>query len=410
MHETAVGHVDPVVPVLLGLTLIFIAAKLGAIIAEKLGQPSVLGELGAGIVVGNLTLANIPYLEFLKHDHSLEIFAGIGVIILLFEVGLETSVKEMVAVGFKSLVVALVGVVLPFVFGYLAAGWIMPELAEINRIFMGAILTATSVGITARVFKDLNFLSASEAKIVLGAAVIDDILGLIILAVVSGIAVTGHVELGTIGLISGKAIGFVIACLVIGILLAKKTFKLISVFKLPGMMLIASLVICFIFAYFANQVGLATIVGAFCAGLVLEDVHFKEFSVFEKDKTIEDYIHPISMFFVPIFFVSTGMQVDLSVFADTSIVTAALIISVIAIAGKLVCGWSFTSKESVNRAIIGAGMIPRGEVGLIFATVGKGIGVVDDKLYAITVIMVILTTLVSPPVLDALIKISRKES
>ena len=211
----------------------------------------------------------------------------------------------MVAVGFKSLVVALVGVVLPFVFGYLAAGWIMPELAEINRIFMGAILTATSVGINARVFKDLNFLSASEAKIVLGAAVIDDILGLIILAVVSGMAVTGHVELGTIGLISGKAIGFVIACLVIGILLAKKTFKLISVFKLPGMMLIASLVICFIFAYFANQVGLATIVGAFCAGLVLEDVHFKEFSVFEKDKTIEDYIHPISMFFVPIFFVST---------------------------------------------------------------------------------------------------------
>lgn len=392
---------DPVVPVLLGLIVIMVAAKLGAIIMERLGQPAVLGELVAGIVAGNLVLLNYTCLEFIKTEHTIEVLAGLGVIILLFEVGLESKITEMLAVGSRSLLVAIVGVITPFLLGYLVVGSILTDLTTIQKIFMGAILTATSVGITARVFKDLNFIKTEEARIVLGAAVIDDILGLIILAIVSALAVSGTLDVGNIITVSSKAFGFVFISLLLGGLLAKRTIKLISVFKLPGMMLVVALTICFTGSYLANLSGLAPIVGAFAAGLVLEDLHFKPF---DSQTSIEDYIRPISYFFVPIFFVLTGMKVDLSVFANMEVLSASLAITAIAIVGKLICGWAFTSKTPINRWVIGIGMAPRGEVGLIFATVGKSIGVVNDEIYAITIIMVILTTLVAPPVLNLLIK------
>ncbi len=405
------AHVDPVVPELLGLSIILVAAKLGAVFAERFKQPEVLGELLAGIIVGNLVLFNFDSFSFLMHDHFIEIFASLGVIILLFEVGLESKVHEMMAVGLKSFTVAIAGVVTPFLVGYYVSGMILPDLPEISKIFMGAILTATSVGITARVFKDLKFTQEAEARIVLGAAVIDDILGLIILAVVSGMAACSgvadcsDVSASQITIISAKAIGFVVAAVVLGQMLAHKTIKLISFFKIPGMMLTTALVACFMGSYLANQMGLAPIVGAFAIGLVLEDVHFKSFM---SKISIEEAIQPISILMVPVFFVMTGMQVDLSVFADPSIITAALAVTVAAILGKLVCSWAFWSAAPMKRWIIGVGMIPRGEVGLIFASVGKSIGVIDDRLYAITVIMVILTTLLPPPILSSLIKSSRK--
>ncbi|MDA1021168.1 MAG: cation:proton antiporter [Cyanobacteria bacterium] len=395
------AHHDPVVPVLLGLSVVLIAAKIGAIIAEKLKQPEVLGELTAGILVGNIVLFNYSGLEFIKHDQHIAIFAELGVIILLFDVGLEANVKEMLAVGFKSLLVAIAGVITPFLIGYYITGMIVPDISNISKIFMGAILTATSVGITARVFKDLDFMKQEAARIVLGAAVIDDILGLIILAIVTGMAQSGQIEIDSIVSISVKAIGFVVISLILGIMLAQRTIKLMSVFKIPGMMLTTALVLCFMGAYLANQAGLATIVGAFAIGLVLEEVHFKSFLT---EYSIHDYIRPLSYLFVPIFFVITGMQVDLAVFAKPSTVIAALAITAVAIIGKLICGWAFTSSSPINRMIIGIGMVPRGEVGLIFATVGKSIGVINDELYAITVIMVILTTLIPPPILNYLIQ------
>lgn len=404
-------HVDPVVPELLGLSLILVAAKAGAVVAERLKQPEVLGELLAGIIVGNLVLFNFDAFSFLMHDHFIEIFASLGVIILLFEVGLESKVHEMLAVGVKSFTVAIAGVVTPFVIGYYVSGMVLPDLPEISKIFMGAILTATSVGITARVFKDLKYTKEPEARIVLGAAVIDDILGLIILAVVSGMAACSGVADCTdvsatqIGIISAKAIGFVVVAVVLGNMFASKTIKLISFLKVPGMMLTTALVACFMGSYLANQMGLAPIVGAFAIGLVLEDVHFKNFM---SKTSIEEAIQPISILMVPVFFVMTGMQVDLSVFADPTIITAALLVTAAAILGKLVCAWAFSSDKPMNRLIVGIGMIPRGEVGLIFASVGKSIGVIDDRLYAITVIMVILTTLLPPPILSSLIKSSRK--
>jgi Kef-type K+ transport system membrane component KefB len=263
------------------------------------------------------------------------------------------------------------------------------------------MLTATSVGITARVFKDLNFLGTKEAKIVLGAAVIDDILGLIILAVVSGIAVTGVIDFISIGSISLKAIIFILLSVLAGLFLAKKSIKLIAnKWNVPGMMLSLALLICFMGAYLANQFGLATIVGAFSMGLILDDVHFKNFN---SSKTLEEYIQPLSMFLVPIFFVITGLNVDVSVLQDPAVIYSSIALCLVAILSKLACGWAFPSKEKFSRILIGVGMIPRGEVGLIFASVGKSIGVVDDRLYAVAVIVVITTTLVTPPILAFLI-------
>ncbi|MFM7459178.1 MAG: cation:proton antiporter [bacterium] len=394
-------HLNPVVSVLLGLSIVILAGKIGAVLANSFKQPLVLGELLAGITLAGFSLLGFNGFDFLKDNSILEIFSSLGVIILLFEVGLESQLAEMVAVGIKSLLVAIIGVILPFILGYYVSGMIIQDLPNISKIFIGAMLTATSVGITARVFKDLNFLDTKEAKIILGAAVIDDILGLIILAVVSGIAATGVVDFISIGSISLKATIFIILSVLAGLFLAKTTITLIAnKWNVPGMMLSLALVICFMGAYLANQFGLATIVGAFCMGLILDDVHFKNFN---SDKTLEEYIQPISVFLVPVFFVVTGLHVDISLLQDPIVIYSSIALCLVAIFSKLACGWAFPSKEKFSRILIGVGMIPRGEVGLIFASVGKSIGVVDDRLYAVAVIVVITTTLVTPPVLAFLI-------
>ncbi len=381
--------------VLLGLSIILIAAKIGALIANRFKQPEVLGELVAGIVIGNFFAA-----QFIGENLVLAILGELGVIILLFEVGLESNLAEMLAVGLKSFIVAIVGVITPFALGYYVSGVLMPNIDQMQQVYIGAILTATSVGITARVFKDLHFTQSIEARIVLGAAVIDDVLGLIILAVVAGLA-QSDINTTQVTLISAKAIGFVVIAVAVGAMLARRTVKLFSAFNIPGLMLTIALALCFMGAYLADQAGLAAIVGAFCVGLVLDEVHFKSF---QGERSIHDYIRPIAIFFVPIFFVLTGMKVKLEVFTDLSVLSVALAITAVAILGKLVCGWCFSSSTPINRLIIGVGMIPRGEVGLIFATVGKAIGVVNDEIYAITVIMVILSTLIPPPILSWLIK------
>lgn len=394
-------HLDPIVNVLLGLSIVILAAKVGAVLANSFKQPLVLGELLAGVALASFSLLGFNGFDFLKDNSSLEIFSSLGVIILLFEVGLESKLSEMVAVGVKSLLVATVGVIVPFILGYYVSGMIIHDLPNVSKIFIGAMLTATSVGITARVFKDLNFLNTKEAKIVLGAAVIDDILGLIILAVVSGIAATGVVDFISIGSISLKATIFILLSVLAGLFLAKKSITLIAnKWNIPGMMLSLALVICFMGAYLANQFGLATIIGAFCMGLILDDVYFKDF---HSSKTLEEHIQPISAFLVPIFFVVTGLNVDVSVLNDPTVIYSSIALCLVAIFSKLACGWAFPSKEKFSRILIGVGMIPRGEVGLIFASVGKSIGVVDNRLYAIAVIVVITTTLVTPPILAFLI-------
>lgn len=402
------GHVDPVTPILLGLVVILFAAKLGAYIAVKIHQPPVLGELVAGIIIGNLMLVGFDGFEFIKDHKSFEVLAGIGVVLLLFEVGLESSLGELIKVGFSATLVAVIGVVLPFFLGWWTSSLLLPDKSEYVHAFVGATLCATSVGITARVLKDLKKIASPEAKIILGAAVIDDVLGLIILAVVSGVIASaaatgdGTISFTDISWITLKAVGFLLGALLIGVRVAPHVFRFGARMQVEGMLLAISLVFCFMLAYLANLMGLATIVGAFAAGLIIDGTGFARFFG-DGEPSIDDLIIPVSRFFVPIFFVTMGMKVEIQSFLDLRVLTLAAVITVAAIAGKQICSLAVVSK-GLNRVAIGIGMVPRGEVGLIFAAIGSeltlgGERIIGPTLFSAIVVMVAVTTMVTPPAL-----------
>lgn len=400
------SHGDPSALVVLALALILIGAKLGGDLAARLGQPAVLGELAVGVLLGNLDLLGFDRFEFLGTNVGVDLIARIGVLVLLFEVGLESTVGQMMKVGLSASLVAVLGVVVPFILGYLGAQLVVPDLGFYTHLFVGATLTATSVGITARVLKDIGRSTSPEARIILGAAVIDDVLGLVILAVVTGVvagASTGaSVSPADVGLIIGKALAFLVGALVIGRLVSRPLYALASNLQSRGVLLALSLSFCFLLAWLADAIGLASIVGAFAAGLILEDVHYEAF-VDRGEHTLEELIAPISSFLVPVFFVVMGVRVDLAAFADLEVLTLAAVLTVAAIIGKQVCSLGVTER-GLDRFAVGLGMIPRGEVGLIFANIGLGLTaaghpVVDHRLYAAIVVMVIVTTLVTPPLL-----------
>lgn len=426
-NETAAAHGPGLT--LLWVALILVAAKVSGLI-ERWGQPSVLGELLVGVLLGNLTLIGIGIFEPIKQDVLVAFLAQIGVIILLFQVGLESNITRMKQVGVPALLVATVGVVLPFVLGtYLVGPYLLPGLSMNAYLFLGATLTATSVGITARVFRDLGKLQTPEAQIVLGAAVIDDVMGLIILAVVSAIVTAGFVSATTVAIITLKAVLFLVLAIVIGQLAAPYLGRVFSsVSNGTGMKFTLAIAFCFIIAFLAEKIGLAPIVGAFAAGLVLDPVHFKSFRepklaeeirscvdcVPEKEKKnvisvldhhnekhVEDLLEPVGYLLVPIFFVLTGINVKLETLFDPKILLVALAVTVVAFIGKIAAG---AVAGKVNKWIVGVGMIPRGEVGLIFATIGKMLGVVSDEVYSVIVIMVILSTLIPPFILTWLLK------
>jgi len=400
------GHADPITPVVLALAIILVAAKLGGSLAARLGQPPVLGELLVGVLLGSLDLFGLGWFEFMPANPILDALARIGVLILLFEVGLESTVHEMMQVGVPSLLVAILGVVTPFALGWGVGALMLPDHSIYVHAFLGAMLTATSVGITARVLKDLNRSGSPEAKIILGAAVIDDVLGLVILAVVSGIiTAAGSGEPFSplaIGLILGKAMLFLFAALFIGGTLSPRVFRLASRFRAGGVLLASALAFCFLLSYLAGVVGLAPIVGAYAAGLVLEKVHFRDFEL-RGERHLEELIAPISAFLVPVFFVLMGMRVEVEVFGQTQVLVLALVLTLAAIVGKQACSLGAVGGK-LDRLSIGLGMIPRGEVGLIFANVGLTLmigteRVVDQGIFSAVVIMVIVTTLVTPPAL-----------
>jgi len=400
------GHASPVTPVLLGLVIIMITAKIGGELAERVSQPAVLGELIGGVVLGNLVLVGYHGLDFLATNEGISIIAEIGVIILLFEVGLESNVKEMMSVGASSLLVALLGIVAPFFLGWGVSAYFLPDEEMLVHIFIGATLCATSVGITARVLTDLGKVASREAKIILGAAVIDDVLGLVILAVVSGVisaANTGG-ELASLDvlLIVLKATVFLVGAIVIGGWLSPRMFRVTSRLKIKGMLLTISLAFCFFLAYLANAIELAPIVGAFAAGLILERVHYQNY-LGRNDHELEELIHPIAVFLVPVFFVLMGIRVNLATFGQVEVLGLAIALSVGAIIGKMVCALGVLEK-GLDRISVAVGMVPRGEVGLIFAGIGAslvlhGKPVISESIFSAVVIMVIVTTLMTPPVL-----------
>jgi len=418
--EADASHGGPVMHVLLGLIVILLAAKLGGDLFERVGQPAVLGELVLGMIIGNLHLVGIDALEPFKHDVTLECLAQIGVIILLFEVGLETSVKEMMGVGVASFLVATFGVIAPFFLGWGVGWWFLPDANPLVHVFIGATLTATSVGITARVLKDIGKIETKEAKIILGAAVIDDILGLVILAVVAGIiaaAASGSGEgigIGHVAWIIGKALLFIVGAILIGSVVLPHFFKFGFRLKGSGVFLSFSLLVCFLLSFIAGEIGLAPIVGAFAAGLILDEVQYRDFTDAGEHR-IEELVAPIGTFLVPVFFVSMGMAVDLRTFAQVDILGFAAVLTVAAILGKQVCGLAIFQR-GIDRLSIGLGMIPRGEVGLIFAGIGAkmvldGEPVISTSTYSAVVIMVIVTTLVTPPALKAaMLRLNRRKS
>ena len=350
----------------------------------------------------NLAAQRTPY-----HTGAiLKMLAGIGVILLLFEVGLESTVRQMMSVGVSSMLVALLGVIVPMLLGYGVSRWMLtgPEHGWQVHVFIGATLCATSVGITARVLKDIGRSQCREAQIILGAAVIDDVLGLIILAIVAGVIQQGTVEPKSLLLIVAKAFGFLFGAILVGqVVITRPLFKAATFLRGHGLLVATALVICFGFSWLANFFGLAPIVGAFAAGLILEEAHYRELGEREQHHQLEEALAPLTGMLVPIFFVQMGIQVDLAAFNDPSVWRFATAITVMAIIGKQVCAFG-VREPGLNKLAVGLGMIPRGEVGLIFADVGRNLSVggepvIDPATFSAVVVMVMVTTMVTPPLL-----------
>jgi Kef-type K+ transport system membrane component KefB len=397
--------------VLVGLAAMLIVAKLAGELFERIGQPAVLGELIAGIILGNLVIFGFTVAEPLKTDAIIAALAQIGVILLLFEVGLESNIGEMLEVGWSSLFVAVAGVVVPFFLGWGVSAYFLPGESRLVHVFIGSVLCATSVGITARVLKDLGKLSWRESRIILGAAVIDDVIGLLILAVVIG-SVSATMAGGTLSFthilwIAAKTAAFFVSAFAIGHYAVPHIFRGAGRLKSRGVLLVLSISFCFWLSWLATKVDLATIVGAFAAGLVLEDAHFKLFKE-RGEHDLRELLEPVTTFLVPIFFVLIGMKVDLRVFARPQLLGFATALTLAAIVGKQICSLA-VAERGLNRLAIGLGMIPRGEVGLIIAGIGAtlmlpnaaGVAepVISPATFGAVVIMVMVTTLVTPPAL-----------
>ena len=442
-----VSHSDPIAPVILGVTGILFVALIGRFTARKLGFPSVLGELLVGIIVGNLawylsfdlitvlregpaifeTMANLlkgeelelaclnavgvegtwhiidilrgPHgNEIMQVAHTVDVFSRYGVIFLLFLVGLDTSIDEMRRVGPDSGRVAIVGVLLPFLLGLLAAAVLIEDVEFHTSLFLAATLVATSVGISATVLREMNMQQSETARIILGAAVFDDVLGLLMLAIVSGIIVTGSVDLLNIAMIVVMATLFLLAAVYLGPFFLRFIVRLFRRLDLIEAKMFVSYLFVMLLAWMANLSGLATIIGAFTAGLILHDAYFDSW---DNDREcpicIKDLIMPLEVILVPIFFVLMGIQVKLETFLQPEVMLLAGGLLVAAIIGKVIAG--FGAFGGSNRWAIGVGMMPRGEVGLIFAAIGKSLGVLDDALFSAVVLMVVVTTLLSPPLL-----------
>jgi Na+:H+ antiporter len=384
------------------LAAMLIAAKLFGELAERLGQPAVLGELVAGVLLGGSLLGIVPAQG--PAAEVVQVLAELGVVLLLFEIGLETDLKEMFRVGPASLSVATVGVVLPFLFGFLYWAY-LPHAASggatdltTAAVFVGATLTATSVGITARVLSDLGQMHTQEARIIIGAAVIDDVIGLVILTVVSGMA--AGTSLGPVGVLRvfAIAVGFLVVALVAGRFLAPRLFDLVVRMRVRYVLLTFAIAFALGLSAVASLAGSALIIGAFAAGLILSGTN--------QFDTIEREVRPVASIFTPIFFVSVGASVNLRLLDPTregsqGILGVAAAITALAIIGKVAAGWA-APWVRFRRLVVGVGMIPRGEVGLIFADIGRRAGILNEAVFGAILLMVMATTFVAPPGLKLL--------
>ncbi|MCX7593086.1 MAG: cation:proton antiporter [Fischerella sp.] len=409
--------------VLLSLVVIYLASKLGGELSRMMDFPPVLGELVGGVIVGASALHLLVFPEsgasasdsvimtvlqfidnlspeaaasiFQSQSEAISILAELGVIVLLFEIGLESDLRELKKVGYQAAIVACVGVAVPFAAGTAGLMFFFHAPA-IPAIFAGAALTATSIGITSKVLSELGHLKSREGQIIVGAAVIDDVLGIIVLAVVASLAKTGEVDVFNVIYLIVSATVFLIGSILLGKFFNKTFVTIADKLQTRGKLVIPAFIFAFFMAFIGNAIHLEAILGAFAAGLVLDET--------DKRKELDQQVIPIADILVPIFFVTVGARVDLGVLnpvvpENQQGLIIAIFLVVVAIVGKVVTGWSVFGQPGINRLAIGIGMIPRGEVGLVFLGIGAASGVIDKPLQAAIIIMVILTTFLAPPLL-----------
>ncbi|GAX38555.1 cation:proton antiporter [Nodularia sp. NIES-3585] len=419
--------------VLLSLIVIYLASKIGGELSKMIDLPPVLGELLGGVLVGASALNLVVFSEsgaaasdsiimtilqfindispeavtsiFQSQSEIVSVLAELGVIILLFEIGLESDLKELQKVGSQAVVVACVGVAVPFAAGTTGL-MLLFNVPVIPAIFAGAALTATSIGITSKVLSEIGQLKSREGQIIVGAAVIDDILGIIVLAVVASLAKTGEIDILNVIYLIVSATVFLIGAILLGKYFNQTFVAIANKLQTRGNLIIPALIFAFFMAFLGNAIHLEAILGAFAAGLVLDET--------DKRKELDEQVKPIADILVPVFFVTVGAKVDLGVLNPlvpenrAGLIIAAFLI-VVAIIGKIVTGWSVFGQDGINRLAVGAGMIPRGEVGLVFAGIGAASGTLDKPLQAAIIIMVILTTFLAPPLLRFAFKQSPAE-
>jgi len=414
--------------VLLSLVIIYFASKLGGEICSRINLPPVLGELVGGVLIGISAFRLLVFPEggsvaedsliisllqstagldpesaaavFASQSEVISVLSELGVIILLFEIGLESDLKELIRVGPIAAVVAVVGVIAPFVAGTLGLVYLF-NVAVIPAVFAGAALTATSIGITAKVLAELGQLNSQEGQIIIGAAVLDDILGIVVLAVVASLAKTGEIEISNIIYLVISAATFLIGSILIGRLISPFIVGLVNEMKTRGQVLLTGLIFAFSLSYIATAIHLEAILGAFAAGLILAET--------EKRKELERQVIPVADILVPIFFVCVGAKTDLSVLNPAipsnreGLIIATFLLTV-AILGKVITGLTVFGNPDLNKLAIGVGMIPRGEVGLVFAGVGSASGALSEATEAAIIMMVISTTFIAPPLLRLVFK------
>ena len=422
---TAASENAPVIlsGVLLTLVIIYLASKLGSEVAKRLDLPPVLGELVAGVIVGVSALKLVIFPEggfeaadslimtvlqslnqltpeavnqvFEQQSEVISVLSELGVIILLFEIGLESDIRQLKEVGIQAFAVAFVGVAAPFAAGTIGLMYFF-HVAAIPAIFAGAALTATSIGITSKVLAEIGQLKSKEGQIIVGAAVIDDVLGVIVLAVVASLAKTGVVDITNVFVLLISAIAFLFGSILLGGIFNKTFVALVAKLKTRGNIVIPAFIFAYLMAFIGNAIHLEAILGAFAAGLVLDETDARN--------ELDELVKPVADLLVPIFFVTVGAKADLSVLnpmipENRSGLLIAGFLLLVAIVGKVITGWVVFGVPNVNRLAIGIGMVPRGEVGLVFAGIGTASGAIDKPLEVAIIIMVILTTFLAPPFL-----------
>jgi Kef-type K+ transport system membrane component KefB len=375
------------------LFALLVATKLLGVVAQRLGQPSVVGELVAGILLGKSVLGLLDPGDPVIHD-----FAQLGVIVLLFEIGLHTDIRSLLKVGMAAIVVALVGVALPFGLGYGAC--IVLGLSAIPAVVVGAALTATSIGISGRMLSDLGQLRTAEGQIVLGAAVMDDVIGLVILSVVAGLVGGTAVTLGGVASTTAIAVGFIVVALVLGNLFIPPFFRFVDRIEASGTLGVAALAFAFLMASLAAMAGSATIIGAFAAGLILHNT--------PQRTRIDSATTSVGHFFVPIFFAVVGAAVELGTLANPRALAIGSTLIGVGIAGKVAAGYAPVWFKG-RKLLIGVAMIPRGEVGLIFAQMGLATAALTPQLYSALTLMVLVTTLITPPLLAYMVRSGQQQ-